>query len=161
MVAVADNLAVHGTQAVSSAYQAVVAVLERSHAVVYMGHGTGAVCVSHNSLLVGGCGMSDADYHAVLSQITGQGEILIGLGSHGDVFDMTLCSFLIMLKLLDGRFYDVLLRLSSLVNHIQVRSLKMDAENFSAFVTLVHDLRHIGYGVRQNLLALGNGSCQK
>ena len=85
----------------------------------------------------------------------------IGLGSHGDVFDMTLGSFLIMLKLLDGRFYDVLLRLSSLVDHIQIRSLEMDAEDLSAFVTLVHDLRHIGYGVRQNLLALGNGSCQK
>ena len=57
----------------------------------------------------------------------GQRKVLVCLGSHGNIADMALCGCLIALKLFDGRFYNVLFRLRSLVDHIQIRPLKMDA----------------------------------
>ena len=161
VVAVADDLAVHGADAVGRSHQAVVAVLEGRHAVVHMGHGPGAVGVGHHSLLIGGGGMPDADHHAVLCQVTGEGKVIVRLRSHGDVFDMSFGCFLIVLELLDGGLYDILLGLGSLVDHVQIGPLEMDAEDLRALIAVLHDLRHVGDGVRQNLLALGDGGGQE
>ena len=161
MVAVADDLSVHGADPIGGAYQAVIPVLERRHAVVNVRHGARAVSVSHNGLLIGGGGMSDADYDAVFSQITGEGEIFVSLRGHCDVFDLSLCSLLIVLELLNGWLHDILFRLRSLVYHIEVRSLKVNAEDLGALIAVLHNLRHIGDGVRQNFFALGDRGGQK
>ena len=60
MIAVADDFSVHGTDAVGSTYQTVGPVVEGGHAVVHMGHGAGTMGVSHDSLFISCCGVSDA-----------------------------------------------------------------------------------------------------
>ena len=71
--------------------------------------------------------MSDADDHTMFAAITGQRKILISLCRHGDILNQTVCRFLILLELLHRGLDDILLRLRTLVNHIQIRTFKMCA----------------------------------
>src|SRR5699024_2943311 len=109
----------------------------------------------HNSLLVGGGRVTNTYHYAVVSAVPGEGKVLVGLGSHGDVLDVSLGGFLIPLELLDGGLGNVLLGLGSFVDHIQVGALKVDAQDLGALVALFHYIGHIGHGSGEDLLTLG------
>ena len=115
----------------------------------------------HHRLVIGGGGVADAHHHAVLGAVASQGEILVGLGGHGDVLDVALGGGLVPLELLDGGFGDVLLGLGSLIHHIQIGPLKVDAQDLGALVALLHHVGNVGHGGGQDLLALGDGGGQE
>ena len=105
--------------------------------------------------------MTDADHHTIIRKVTGQCKILIGFGGHGDIADVALGRFLISLELFYSGFNNMLLRLCTLVLHVQIRTFKVDAQNFRTFVAIFHDLGHIHQCIGQHFLALCNGCCQE
>ena len=102
--------------------------------------------------------MTNADHNTVFIKIARQGKVLIGFGGHRDQFDMPAGGLLIMLELLNGGFYNILLRLRTFVFHIEVGAFKMDAKNLRALIGAFHHIGNVGNGIRQNLFALRNGS---
>ena len=161
VAAVADDLTVHGADAVGCAHQTVCTVGKGGHAVVDVGHGAGTVGPCHHSLLVGGGAVADADHHAVLGQVMGQGKAFVVLRCKGHITDVATGGLLIVLELLHAGLCNVLRRLCALVLHVEVGALKVDAKDLGTLIAALHHVGHIGHGIGQHLHALGDGSGQK
>ena len=161
MAAIADDLTVHGADAVCCTHQTVCAVVEGGHTIIDMGHGACAIGISHDSLLVSSGTVADADNDALRSQIAGQFKVIVLFGSQRNIADVTVCSFLIVLELLHAGLCNELLRLCALVLHVQIGTFEVDAKDLSTIVAAFHDTGNIGNGIGQDLNALGDGGSQK
>ena len=161
MAAIADDLTVHGADAVCCTYQTVCAVVEGCHTIIDMGHGACAIGISHDSLLVGSGTMTDADNDTLRSQVAGQFKVIVLFGSQRNIADMAVCGFLIVLELLHAGLCNKLLRLCALVLHVQIRTLEVDAKDLGTVVAALHDTGNVGNGIGQNLNALGDSGSQK
>ena len=161
MATIADDLTVHGADAVCCTHQTVCAVVEGCHTIIDMGHGACAIGISHDCLLVGGSTVTDADNDTLRSQVAGQFKVIVLFGSQRNIADVTVCSFLIVLELLYAGLCNELLRLCALVLHVQIRTLEVDAKDLGTVVAALHDTGNVGNGIGQNLNALGDGGSQK
>ena len=74
---------------------------------------------------------------------------------------MSFGCILVALELLDGGFHNELLRLGALIDHVQIRPFKVNAQNLGALVAVFHNLGYIGYRLGEDFLTLGNGGRQE
>ena len=102
--------------------------------------------------------MSHADHNPCSLAVLCQREVLVMFRSQGNVLDQPLCRFLVHLKLLHRRLGNGFRRLSSLVIHIQVRSLKMDPQHLGSLIPFSHHFSHIGHCFCENIRHLGHRS---
>ena len=128
--------------------------MERCHTVKDMRHGSCSVGNCHTRFLNRCRRMSDAYADIVCCTVSCQFEILVTLGSHCYNFNQSVGSLLIPFELLNIRFYNALLRLCSLVYHIQIRSFKMNSEDFRSLIAIRYDLCDIFHCLGKYLLCL-------
>ena len=116
-----------------------------------MSHGSSAVGDPQQSLLIGCRRMAHADNNACIMTVFGQSKVRIMLWSHGNIPNHTLRCFLIHGKLLYRRNSNCFRRLSALVIHVKIWSLKMDAKDLGPLIALFCNLCYIGNCLCQNL----------
>ena len=90
-----------------------------------------------------------------------QGKVIIGFSRHGNIADISFGRFLVAFELFDRGLDNMLFRLCALIYHVQIRSFKMNAQDFSAFIAVFHHFGYVGYRFCKNLFALRDGGGQK